>query len=638
MTLTGPRGSYDALLLVSFGGPEGPDDVVPFLENVTRGRGHPARAARRGRRALHALRRGLARSTRRTARCSPRCASRPRRARPRPPGLLGQPQLGTRTSPTRCARCAPTASRRALCFVTCAVRVVLRLPSVPREPRRRARGRGRRLGGRHGSTSCGTTSTTPASSSRCVDATARGARPAAGGRTAQRAWSSPPTRSRSRSPTTSGPDGGGAYVAQHRAVARLRRRRRSRRGPASRPAWDLVFQSRSGRAGTAVARAGHQRPPRRAARTRRAAGRSWSPIGFVSDHIEVVWDLDTVAMDRARELGLPAARAGDRGHGSAVRRDGARAGPRARSAGAGPGPARRSGPSYDVCPAGCCANPRGRPRSAARLSRGHGGPICRRRPWAHASAGSSADLATTLAARRAARGRGRRGARGRGLAHDGQREGVTGRGHEVDATDVVTEMDRRARRCSSTASSRPVRTTAILGEEGADHVGETGIRWVLDPIDGTVNYLYGLPGWAVSRRRRDRRAAPSSASSRRRRCGRRSSPSRAVARSCTTSTASAGCTSTTCGAARGPGRHRLRLHRRAPGRPGPGGRAGPAAGARHPARAERAASTCARSPRGGSTPTTSAGRTRGTSPPAAWSPPRQAPASTGCAARRPARS
>ena len=32
---------YDALLLVSFGGPEGPDDVVPFLENVTRGRGIP---------------------------------------------------------------------------------------------------------------------------------------------------------------------------------------------------------------------------------------------------------------------------------------------------------------------------------------------------------------------------------------------------------------------------------------------------------------------------------------------------------------------------------------------------------------------------------------------------------------------
>ena len=37
----GPGGAVDALLLLSFGGPEGPEDVVPFLENVTRGRGIP---------------------------------------------------------------------------------------------------------------------------------------------------------------------------------------------------------------------------------------------------------------------------------------------------------------------------------------------------------------------------------------------------------------------------------------------------------------------------------------------------------------------------------------------------------------------------------------------------------------------
>jgi protoporphyrin/coproporphyrin ferrochelatase len=36
-----PVSPYDALLLVSFGGPENPEDVVPFLENVTRGRGIP---------------------------------------------------------------------------------------------------------------------------------------------------------------------------------------------------------------------------------------------------------------------------------------------------------------------------------------------------------------------------------------------------------------------------------------------------------------------------------------------------------------------------------------------------------------------------------------------------------------------
>ncbi len=39
--MTNTPGAYDALMLLSFGGPEGPDDVRPFLENVTRGRGIP---------------------------------------------------------------------------------------------------------------------------------------------------------------------------------------------------------------------------------------------------------------------------------------------------------------------------------------------------------------------------------------------------------------------------------------------------------------------------------------------------------------------------------------------------------------------------------------------------------------------
>jgi myo-inositol-1(or 4)-monophosphatase len=67
-------------------------------------------------------------------------------------------------------------------------------------------------------------------------------------------------------------------------------------------------------------------------------------------------------------------------------------------------------------------------------------------------------------------------------------------------TDVVTEMDRRAEELirSRILAARP--DDAILGEEG----GETGdadgapVRWVIDPLDGTVNYLYGLHDWAVS--------------------------------------------------------------------------------------------------------------------------------------------
>lgn len=65
-------------------------------------------------------------------------------------------------------------------------------------------------------------------------------------------------------------------------------------------------------------------------------------------------------------------------------------------------------------------------------------------------------------------------------------------------TDMVTEMDRatEAFLVEGILASRP--DDGIVGEEGADHPGTSGVRWVLDPIDGTTNYVYGLPGFAVS--------------------------------------------------------------------------------------------------------------------------------------------
>jgi len=64
-------------------------------------------------------------------------------------------------------------------------------------------------------------------------------------------------------------------------------------------------------------------------------------------------------------------------------------------------------------------------------------------------------------------------------------------------TDVVTEMDRASEALirRRILAERP--GDAILGEEG----GQTGggmVRWIVDPLDGTVNYLYGLPDWSVS--------------------------------------------------------------------------------------------------------------------------------------------
>ena len=76
---------------------------------------------------------------------------------------------------------------------------------------------------------------------------------------------------------------------------------------------------------------------------------------------------------------------------------------------------------------------------------------------------------------------------------------------EVEATkssptDVVTEMDRRAEELirARIGAARP--SDAILGEEGGQtgELGDAPARWVIDPLDGTVNYLYGLPDWAVS--------------------------------------------------------------------------------------------------------------------------------------------
>ena len=56
--------------------------------------------------------------------------------------------------------------------------------------------------------------------------------------------------------------------------------------------------------GRALARARHPRPPRRARRARAFATSCICPVGFVADHLEIRWDLDTQAVERAQELGL----------------------------------------------------------------------------------------------------------------------------------------------------------------------------------------------------------------------------------------------------------------------------------------------------------------------------------------------
>ncbi|GAA2203950.1 inositol monophosphatase family protein [Nonomuraea monospora] len=65
-------------------------------------------------------------------------------------------------------------------------------------------------------------------------------------------------------------------------------------------------------------------------------------------------------------------------------------------------------------------------------------------------------------------------------------------------TDVVTTLDKASEELirERVLAARP--GDRILGEEGGEEPGESDVRWIVDPIDGTVNFLYGLPDWAVS--------------------------------------------------------------------------------------------------------------------------------------------
>lgn len=65
-------------------------------------------------------------------------------------------------------------------------------------------------------------------------------------------------------------------------------------------------------------------------------------------------------------------------------------------------------------------------------------------------------------------------------------------------TDLVTIHDRAAEAAivATLSAARPA--DAIVGEEGTDHPGTSGVSWYLDPIDGTTNYVYDIPAWATS--------------------------------------------------------------------------------------------------------------------------------------------
>ncbi|MEQ8833612.1 MAG: inositol monophosphatase family protein [Miltoncostaeaceae bacterium] len=81
-----------------------------------------------------------------------------------------------------------------------------------------------------------------------------------------------------------------------------------------------------------------------------------------------------------------------------------------------------------------------------------------------------------------------------------ERFGTPARGVEAKSsrTDLVSDADRDAEELivSALRAARP--GDGLLGEEGAGSRGTSGLRWVIDPLDGTTNFLWGIPQWAVS--------------------------------------------------------------------------------------------------------------------------------------------
>ncbi|MFJ8627241.1 ferrochelatase [Kitasatospora sp. NPDC093550] len=363
---------YDALLLLSFGGPEGPEEVVPFLENVTRGRGIPKERLKevgkhyflfggvspineQNRELLAALRKDFAEH-----------------------GLDLPVYWGNRNwAPylvDTLRELAADGHRRIAVLATSAYagysgcrqyreNLADALAALAEEGGPALRVDKLRHFYNHPGFVEPMIDATLAALARLPEAVRAGAR------LAFTTHSIPDTMAEASGAPDDPARGtpGGAYVAQHLEVARLVVAAVAERtGVADRP-WQLVFQSRSGAPHTPWLEpdiCDHLE----AQHTEGAPAVVMVPIGFVSDHMEVKYDLDTEAVAKAAELGLPVARAATVG-----------ADPRftaavrelvlERAATERGEPVTRCalgalGPSHDVCAVACCPNPRA-PRPAA---------------------------------------------------------------------------------------------------------------------------------------------------------------------------------------------------------------------------------------------------------------------------------
>ncbi|HET9690419.1 MAG TPA: inositol monophosphatase family protein [Acidimicrobiales bacterium] len=69
---------------------------------------------------------------------------------------------------------------------------------------------------------------------------------------------------------------------------------------------------------------------------------------------------------------------------------------------------------------------------------------------------------------------------------------------KTSGTDMVSEVDRGAEAAVAAVLAERRPDDALLAEEGTASAGASGVRWVVDPLDGTTNFLFGVPQWSVS--------------------------------------------------------------------------------------------------------------------------------------------
>lgn len=287
--------TIDALLLASFGGPEGPDDVMPFLENVTRGRGVPRERLEAV--AVHYYELGGVSPINEQNRALIAALEAELAARGIDlPLYWGNRNWDPYFSDT-VRRIRDDGHRRVLAVTTSAYSSY----SGCRQYREDLAGAlvETELAGELAVEKVRAYFDSPGFLEPFVDGIAEALADLGDAAPVEVLFTthSIPTAMND----SSGPDGG-AYVAQHEAAAEIVAQL-VRDAGATMPPWSVVFQSRSG-------------PPQvpwlepdvndaiRAAAERGVQAVVIVPLGFVSDHVEVIWDLDTEAAQTCEELGL----------------------------------------------------------------------------------------------------------------------------------------------------------------------------------------------------------------------------------------------------------------------------------------------------------------------------------------------